>query len=65
MKSLEIASSKILVIETLNPEKYIERSKNVISKKTMRANHNMYSSPLSIISNSLKIKFSELERLIG
>ncbi len=64
IKRLEIASSKILVIETSNPEKYIARSKNIISKKAMRANHNTYGSPLSIISNSLNIKFSELERLI-
>jgi hypothetical protein len=65
MGRLEIASSKILVIETSNPEKYIQRSKNIISKKAMKANYKMYGSPLSIISNSLKIKFSELERLIG
>jgi hypothetical protein len=65
MRRLEIASSKILVIETSNPEKYIQRSKNIISKKAMKANNKMYGSPLSIISNSLKIKFSELELLIG
>lgn len=64
MKPLEIASSKILVIMTSNPEKYIEHSKNIISKKAMKANYKMYGSPLSIISNSLKIKFSELENLI-
>lgn len=65
MRRLEIASSKILIIETANPEKYIQRSKNIISKKAMKANNKMYGSPLAIISNSLKIKFSELERLIG
>jgi hypothetical protein len=65
MKTLEIASSKILVIKTSKPEKYIERSKNIISKKAMKANNKMYGSPLSIISNSLKIKFSELEKLIA
>ena len=55
MKTLEIASSKILVIETSNPEKYIECSKNIISKKVMKWNNEMYGSPIAIISNYLKI----------
>lgn len=65
MKTLAIASSKIIVIETSNPEKYIERAKNMISKKAMKANNKMYGSPLSIISNALKIKFADLENLVA
>ena len=64
VKTLERASSKILVIKTSEPEKYIERAGNFISKKAMKANNKMYGSPLSIISNSLKIKLSELESLV-
>lgn len=65
MKTLKISSSKIIVIETSKPEKYIKRSKNIVSKNAMKANHRMYGSPLSIISNSLKINFHELENLIA
>ncbi len=58
-------SPKMLIIKTSNPEKYIKRSKNIISKKAMEANNKMYGTPLTIIANSLKIKFSELEKMIS
>ena len=61
---VEIASSKILLIITDKPDKYIERAKNGISKRAMKANHKMYGSPISIISSSLKMKFNELENLL-
>ena len=59
------ASPKMIIVKTKNPKKYIERSKNIISKKAMEANNRMYGTPLTIISNSLKIKFSELEKMIS
>lgn len=62
--TVQVASTKILLLETDNPEKYIERAKNGIAKRAMKANHKMYGSPLSIISNSLKIKYDDLEKLI-
>ena len=61
---VEIASSKILIIRTNKPDKYIGRAKNGISKFSMKANHKLYGSPISIISSSLKMKFNELEDLI-
>ncbi len=64
IKSWGTGSAKVIVVLTSVPEKYIERSKNIISKKAMKANNRIYGSPLSIISNSLKINFSELEKLI-
>jgi len=64
IETLQIVSTKILMIMTDQPDKYIDRAKNGISKSAMKANFKMYGSPLSIISNSLKIKFVDLERLI-
>jgi hypothetical protein len=61
---VEIASSKILIIKTDKPNKYIDRARNGISKRAMKANNKMYGSPISIISSSLKMKFNELENLI-
>ena len=61
---LEIASNKILILKVKNPNHYIERAKNSLAKRAMKANHKMYGSPISIISNSLKIKFKDLEHLI-
>lgn len=64
LRTIEVASTKILMLETNKPEKYIERAKNGLSKKSMKANHKLYGSPISIISNSLKIKHDDLEKLI-
>lgn len=62
--TVQVASTKILMLETNKPEKYIERAKNGILIRVMEANHKIYGSPLAIISNSLKIKYDDLEKLI-
>lgn len=62
--TVQVALTKFIMLETDIPEKYIERAKNEISKRAMKANHKMYGSPLSIISNTLKIKHDDLEKLI-
>ena len=64
IRTVKVASTKILMLETDKPNKYIERAKNGISKRAMKVNHKMYGSPISIISNSLKIKYDDLEKLI-
>lgn len=64
IETIKIASTKLLLIQTDKPEKYIARAKNVIAKQAMRANLKMYGTPLTITSNSLKIKFDELENLV-
>lgn len=64
IEKIQILSSKILILHTDKPDKYIDRAKNVISKQAMKANHKRYHSPLSIISNSLQMSFNDLEKLI-
>lgn len=64
IRTIQIASTKIMMLDTDQPEKYMERATNAISKRAMKANHKMYGSPLSIVSNSLKIKYKDLEKLI-
>lgn len=56
----EIASTKFILIETTNPDKYINRAKNGLAKRAMKANNKMYGTPISISSNTLKIKHNEL-----
>jgi len=63
--TVTVASTKILIIKTNNPDKYIERAKNGISRRAMKANYKFYGSPISITSSSLKIKYNNLERLIS
>lgn len=60
----KVMSNKFLILQTNNPAKYIDRAKNVITKQAMNINYKTYDSPLSIISNSLKIDFDDLEKLI-
>jgi hypothetical protein len=60
----QVMSTRFLILHTDNPEKYINRAKNVISKKAMNMNYKTYGSPISITSNSLKINFDDLEKLI-
>lgn len=64
IEKVQVLSSKILIILIDNPDDYIIRARNFISKKAMEANHKKYGSPISIISNSLKIDFEEMEELI-
>lgn len=65
LKTVEIASTKILMLITNQPEKYISRARNGLAKRAMKANLKMYGSPLSINSNALQIKYKDLEKLIA
>jgi hypothetical protein len=65
VKTLQVASTKMLLIQTNQPQKYMERAKNGISKHAMKANHKMYGTPISIVANSLQISFNALEKLIS
>lgn len=65
IETIKVESTSILILQTNQPEKYISRARNWLSKRAMKANYKMYGSPISIISGSLKIKFNDLERLIS
>lgn len=64
IRTKQIMSTKFLLIDIEDPEKYIGKAKNGLQAKLMRANMNMYETPLSITSNTLKYDFGELEELI-
>ena len=64
IRTIQVMSTKFLLIEIANPEKYIEKAKNRIQARLMKANMNMYETPLSITSNTLNYNFGELEKLI-
>lgn len=55
----EIHNQKMLVIKLRNPNKYINRGGN-FRRALARQSFNMCGSPISISSNSLKLKFQEL-----
>lgn len=60
-----IASSKSIVIYTNKPQKYINRKKNILSRKALLLNYKISGSPIMIVSNTLKISFEDLEKLIS
>ncbi|UBM60047.1 hypothetical protein LAG90_05230 [Marinilongibacter aquaticus] len=60
----EVALTRFLLLHINNPEKYIQRINNIFSRRTAQMNFKMYGTPISIVSNSLKIDFEELEELI-
>jgi len=64
IRTIKVMSTKFLLIDISNPEKYIEKAKNRIQARLMKANMNMYETPLSITSNTLNYNFGELEKLI-
>ena len=56
----QIMSTKFLLINVTNPEKYIGKAKSGMKAKLMRSNMKMYGTPLSITSNTLKLHQTNL-----
>ena len=63
-RTVEISSTKILLIITDKPEKYIERAKNGFARRALILNNKLYGSPISIVAGTLQIKFKDMEKLI-
>jgi hypothetical protein len=64
IRTKQVMSTKFLLIDIVNPEKYLGKAKNGIQSRLMKSNMNMYETPLSITSNTLNYDFGELEKLI-
>jgi hypothetical protein len=63
IKTKQVMSTKFLLIFTSNPDKYLERA-NVFQRKLMKGNQQLYGTPLSISSSTLKYNFDDLEKLV-
>lgn len=60
----EVMSTKLLMIKVYNPDDYINKASNKFISKMMKSNHSLYGTPLSISSNTLKIDFNSLHKLL-
>ena len=60
----QVMSTKFLLINVNDPEKYIRKAKSGMKAKLMRSNMKMYGTPLSITSSTLKYDFKKLEKLM-
>jgi len=63
VRTVQVMSTKFLLIDTINPDKYYEKASR-FKRRMMKYNMNMYGTPLSIASNTLKYNFDELVKLI-
>ncbi|MDE3744149.1 STM3941 family protein [Maribacter polysaccharolyticus] len=64
IRTEQIMSTKFLLIDIENPEKYLKKAKNELRTKLMKANLNSYGTLISITSNTLEYNFEEMEKLI-
>ncbi|SFU19082.1 hypothetical protein SAMN04489724_0095 [Algoriphagus locisalis] len=63
-RTVKISYTKLIIVKTRKPAKYIDRTTNVLAKRTMRSNHRTLGSPLTIMARSLSIDSDELEQLL-
>jgi glucan phosphoethanolaminetransferase (alkaline phosphatase superfamily) len=63
IKTIEVYQQKIIAIEVKNPNHLIEKQSD-LKKFWLKQNCNSFATPICINTNSLKIKFDELEKLI-
>ena len=64
IRSQQVASEKFIMIDLIDPEKYLDKVKNGLKKRLMKTNMRMYGTPISITSRTLKYNFSELEKIL-
>ncbi|MFY0643197.1 MAG: hypothetical protein JXR19_01885 [Bacteroidia bacterium] len=57
-------AERILCLNTVTPEKYIDRAKNKFAKNSLNASYKIHGTPL-VLSGYGKMKFEDLERLIA
>ena len=57
-------NQKFIIIIVKNPNDYIERQTNLTKRKLAIRNYKAYKSPILISSDTLKIKFDELYKLL-
>jgi hypothetical protein len=61
---MEIRRQKIIMLHVKNPQDYINKQTSGFKKRMLKINLNMYGTPLSITSNTLKINFDELINIL-
>lgn len=62
---IEIHGQKLIMLQLINPQEYIDKQTSGFKRKMMQMNFNMYGTPLSISTNSLKIKSDELLKILS
>ena len=64
IRSEQVLSTKILLIDTSDPQKYLQRASNKALAKLMQGNMSMYGTPITIAANTIDYNFKDLEHLL-
>ncbi|WP_332454808.1 STM3941 family protein [Chryseobacterium aquaticum] len=64
IKSINVMSTKFLIINVKDPNKYLNKEKG-IKRKILERTYNTYATPISISSSTLSYNFDELEKVIS
>ena len=63
-QQVKIASNNFLVVHVKNPNSYIDNSKNMLTKQSLKYNHNNFNSPIAIGAAVISLKLQEIEKLL-
>ncbi|MBL4678409.1 MAG: hypothetical protein JKY70_19735 [Mucilaginibacter sp.] len=61
---VNVASQRFIMVLVSDPDGYIHRQPNALSRRTASTNYRMYGSPIAISANALKTKFDDLYKLM-
>lgn len=64
LQPIKIASNDFLVIYVKNPETYIHKGKNIVTRQSLKYNYKMYGSPIAVNASVLSLKLSKVEKLL-
>jgi hypothetical protein len=64
VKSMQIVNQKMLMIEVVNPDEYINRQTNPLSRQLAEANSKLYGTPVFIPANTLRCNFAKLTAIM-
>lgn len=64
IRTEKVQKTRFFLIDTNKPKKYLDKANSKFKKRLLSGNNRMYKTPLSITLTILKVKFSELEKLL-
>lgn len=64
IRSEQVASKKFIMIDLIEPEKYLKKASNIFKKRLIKTNMEMYGTPISITARTLNFSFNELEKIL-
>ena len=64
IRTEKVQKTGFFLIDTDKPEKYTDKANSKFKKRLLSGNNRMYKTPLSITVTILKVKFSDLEKLL-